>query len=140
MYGHCRNTEEEMRSLRRCGCSSCYHRYRELEDGYNRSRAYRDYQIPNLTVPLSIGVDAAKEEKKMTTVVEEPKNCAVKTLVDKLKTEQSTLASQNSSIESNKKLVKTYSDYVKDHKKKKADTETKIKELGAALKKLGHKE
>jgi len=74
----------------------------------------------------------SKVEIKMEKV-EEPKNIAVKILVDKLKAEQSALTSAKSSLETYKNYVKTYSD-------NKTKAEKNIKELSGALKKLGHKE
>lgn len=65
--------------------------------------------------------------------MEEPKNIAVKILVDKLKSEQSTLASVTSSL-------KMYETNAKNCRESKNKNLKAIKELGAALKKLGHKE
>ena len=65
--------------------------------------------------------------------MEEPKNIAIKLLVDKLKMEQSALASNESSL-------KTYETSAKQYREKKNKNLRDIKELAAALKKLGHKE
>lgn len=130
----CRNTEYKMRELRNCGCGQCYDEYRRLEDRYYRRERMNYYEplrieqqfIHPVTVKTTAGL--IKMEK-----VEEPKNIAVKILVDKLKVEQSTLTSAKSSLETYKGYVKTYTD-------NKTKAEKNIKELSRALKKLGHKD
>ena len=65
--------------------------------------------------------------------MEEPKNIAVKILVDKLKGEQKSLAS-------NETILKSYEASAKTCRMAKAKNLKDIKELVTALKKLGHKE
>lgn len=69
------------------------------------------------------------KESKM----EEPKNIAIKILVDKLKAEQICLASTEASL-------KSYEDSAKRYQESKNKNLHAIKELAAALKKLGHKD
>lgn len=129
---HIDSIDREMRHLRNCGCRACYTRYKELEQAYYRRQHHYSY----------IGVDMASE-KDMTimlanppatvTKTEEPKNIAVKLLVDKLKVEQEDLKKHNTNIEYHTKQLK-------QHRINKSTTDKNLKELGAALKKLGHKE
>lgn len=138
MY-HCRATERKLDDLKRCGFNRCYEEYHHLEH-YHRDRDYstRNYYIPpNTYLPVM-----AKMETEMTETkpVEEPKNYAHKLLVEQLKAQQNALNSKNTSIESDKNTIKSYNGYLKTKKVEKLTIETKIKELSAALKKLGHKE
>lgn len=131
----CRNYAERMDSLRRCGCRRCEAEYYDLRDrddqGYYRRANLRDYrptylQGPN---PPSIIIQPIPKEPKM----EEPKNVAIKILVDRLKSEQSSLASTETQL-------KLYETYVKTHRESKNKNQRAIKELATALKKLGHKD
>lgn len=132
----CRNIEEKLHELHRCGCRRCEEEYYHLRDRlYDRDR-YRvtPYIIPselsyrpNAVLKIAIDYLAAKEPK-----MEEPKNIAVRLLVDKLKSEQGVLASNSTSLASYEKHVKTY----REAKNKNLRA---IKELATALKKLGHK-
>lgn len=132
----CRSIQYKMDDLRRCGCGRCRDEYYRLErDMYDR----RYYEPPRIT-GMDYGSAVAKVTAQLTSKVEikmekveEPKNIAVKILVDKLKAEQSTLTSAKSSLETYKTYIKTYSD-------NKTKAEKNIKELSGALKKLGHKE
>lgn len=65
--------------------------------------------------------------------MEEPKNIAIKILVEKLKSEQTCLASNESSL-------KTYENSVKNYREAKGKNRRAIKDLAAALRKLGHKD
>lgn len=65
--------------------------------------------------------------------MEEPKNIAIKILVDKLKAEQGNLSS-------NATMLKSHEDNAKIWREKKTKNQKAIKELASALKKLGHKE
>ncbi len=131
---HCRATEEEMRSLQRCGCNQCYDKYQRLVHDIERER-YRDYYAPIQMPALKLtDYSTTKETPKMETVAApEPKNIAVKILVDKLKVKQI-------SLNSNKATLDSYKAYVKQYNAKKLADEKDIRELSAALKKLGHKE
>lgn len=132
----CRNSEHRMKELRSCGCNQCYREFRELEERYYR---YKHYGPPRF-----LGVDLGSQDKSVAVVtnviikeklkmIEEPKNIAVKLLVDKLKTEQATLSGAKSNVE-------LYKNYVKIHTATKTKAENNIKELSGALKKLGHKD
>lgn len=65
--------------------------------------------------------------------MEEPKNIAIKILVDKLKSEQSSLATNETSL-------KVHETNAKSYREVKNKNQHAIKELASALKKLGHKE
>lgn len=136
----CRNDREfeyRMRELKNCGCNRCRDEYYRLKHDYHRERDYsRNYYVnPSIAI-------TQKVELKMTETkpVEEPKNVAVKTLVDKLKVEQAALGSAKTTIDSYKAQIKTFSGYVKTYNDKKIGAEKNIRELSVALKKLGHKD
>jgi uncharacterized protein YlxW (UPF0749 family) len=78
-------------------------------------------------MPAVLSAEVPKETK-----MEEPKNIAIKLLVEKLKSEQSNLAS-------NESMLKSYETNAKSYRQKKSGNLCSIKELAAALKKLGHK-
>jgi len=78
---------------------------------------------------LSTAVDYSIKEKK----VEKPKNIAHEILIDRFKAEQAKLKSAEVSIASTKSTLAIYN-------KNKVEAQKNLKELGAALKKLGHKE
>lgn len=82
-----------------------------------------------MLTPITTAPAITPKEPKM----EEPKNIAIKILVEKLKTEQSSLASNESQL-------KLYERYTKTYRDNKSKNQRAIKELAAALKKLGHKE
>lgn len=133
---HCRNSEDKMRELRRCGCNQCLDEYRRLEYRYYRERDY--YSMPRASAgPIMI---ATKEVTPVETKIEEPKNYAVKKLVDELKSQQNSLTSKKAGIDSDKNMIKTYQGMLKTKNSEKLAIENKIKELSVALKKLGHKE
>jgi hypothetical protein len=129
---YCRNTEQKMYELQRCGCRQCEREYYNLRDNmmrgdYERQMRYATGIPQSLLVPI-INTILPKEIK-----MEEPKNIAVKLLVDKLKSEQSSLASNESNL-------KSYEASAKQYREKKNTNLKAIKELATALKKLGHKE
>lgn len=82
-------------------------------------------------------IDETKEAKP---VINEPKNYAVKLLVDQLKAQQSNLTAKKTNIDIQKQLIKNANDLIKTYNEGKLEIESKIKELSVALKKLGHKE
>lgn len=127
---YCRNISYKLDELRRCGCRHCEEKYYHMRDGYERTYRSRDYYLPPTAMmqPALLTTITPKEPK-----MEEPKNIAIKILVDKLKTEQSSLASTETQL-------KLYETYVKTHRDHKNKNLRAIKELAAALKKLGHKD
>lgn len=130
---HCNRRMEE---LKRCGCTQCRDEYYRLE----RQNYYDDYRLAK---PIMMAVDWAGNEPKKETLkmtIEEPKNYAVKLLVDQLKAQQTGLASKKVAIENDKAYIKSYQAAMKIKNTEKLAIETKIKELSTALKKLGHKE
>lgn len=139
----CYNDKLRLDQLRRCGCGKCYNEYNQLKYRLDREYYYKDIspiymgepssnKNTNLATtrdyPMSIGVDLPSPLK-----IEEPKNIAVKLLVDKFKAEQSKLTSAEASIASYKIILD-------NHNKSKSEAQKNLKELGLALKKLGHKE
>jgi hypothetical protein len=132
----CYNIENQMRELRRCGCDRC----REQYDRLARERRYYDhplYYIPKALITEQVSIN---EEKEKPVENNEPKNYAVKLLVDQLKAQQSYLTSEKNKIESQKQAIKNANEFIKGYVKTKTGIEAKIKELSGALKKLGHKE
>jgi hypothetical protein len=127
----CYNIENQMRELRRCGCDRC----REQYDRLARERYYRDH--PMYYIPQQL---IFNEEKENPVENNEPKNYAVKLLVDQLKAQQGYLTSEKNKIESQKQAIKNANEFIKGYSKTKTGIEAKIKELSGALKKLGHKE
>lgn len=146
----CRNFEEEMRTLQRCGCPQCRDRYYRMErDYHDRGRRYYDEynrapSVLNYKPASYMAIDFAVSEKEIKMEAKtdplEPKNYAVKLLVDQLKAQQTELKTKSNSIEADKKVVKMYQDSLKKKNVEKLAVENKIKELALALKKLGHKE
>lgn len=141
----CHYTEREMQELRRCGCNQCRERYYHLErEMYHNGRYYEDdYNRPSRALtyaaaPYITGDFATKEAK--VTPIEEPKNYAVKLLVDQLKAQQISLTNKNVAIANDKNMIKIYQASLKIKNGEKLAIENKIKELAGALKKLGHKE
>lgn len=135
----CYANSRRMDELRRCGCSRCREEYYQLErDNYYQSRNYYRPHIDDYKMPLIY--TEPKEETKVETKIEEPKNYAVKKLVDELKQQQNSLTSTKAAIDSSKGMRKTYDEEIKKKNKTKSEIETKIKELSVALRKLGHKE
>ncbi len=130
----CYNMSRRLDELRRCGCRACEEEYYEMRR--REERRYYDAPPKFLTAGfietrnpiLATAVDYKKETK-----VEEPKNIAVKMLVDKLKVEQSAL-------KGHQEVLTNYAKTVKEYNTKKLAAQKNIKELAAALKKLGHKE
>lgn len=133
-----RELENRRRYLFNCGCDSCREEVRRLERELHQLENYRYswYQSnPRIGDTLRIrmpkdyllGVDMVKPEPEP-----EIKNIAVKLLVNKLKADQSNLSSAENMIASIKKTLKVYTD-------QKNTAQKNIKELAAALKKLGHK-
>ena len=128
---NCYNTAKRVEELQRCGCPQCRREYYEL------TRMSRDYFTERLYVEppstknavLSTAVDYSIKEKK----VEKPKNIAHEILIDRFKAEQAKLKSAEVSIASTKSTLAIYN-------KNKVEAQKNLKELGAALKKLGHKE
>lgn len=138
----CRNFSDRMRELQRCGCPRCRD---EFEDEYGRGRYYYDdYNRPSRALTYAaapyITSDFGTKEIKVEPKIEEPKNYAVKLLVDQLKAQQGGLASKNAAITNDKAMIKTYQASLKVKNDEKLGIENKIKELAGALKKLGHKE
>ncbi len=135
----CYHREREMEELRRCGCNECREKYYHMERDYYRDRSRRDYyQMPSVLTPRITAVDYTKEIK--VTPIEEPKNYAVKLLVDQLKAQQINLDGKKSAIDSQKNQIKIIQTAMKNNNTEKLGIENKIKELSVALKKLGHKE
>ena len=133
-----REKERRMSSIER-EMNELEYRYkqlqRELAYRNDRPRAIVDYYKP---FPMMIvGIDKAKEEKPVNT---EPKNYAVKLLVDQLKQQQGVLIGKKSNIDACKQEIKNAQERMKGYNKNKLEVENKIKELSGALKKLGHKE
>jgi len=134
----CRNIQEKLYELKRCGCNDCYREYDNIMRNRERSRYYdidppRFAAIPSgyQAVPnklLATAVDFVKEKP-----VEDIKNVAVKLLVDKLKVEQKALSGHQ-------EVLANYAKTIKEYNTKKLAAQKNIKELAAALKKLGHKE
>lgn len=138
----CRYTELEMHELQRCGCNICREKYYHMERDYYRGRSYDDYNRPGNyynPLPMIAAADYNKKEIKVTPI-EEPKNYAVKLLVDQLKAQQINLTGKKSAIESQKSQIKIIQTAMKGNNTEKLAIENKIKELSTALKKLGHKE
>lgn len=135
MYNDRRYAQREMHELKRCGCNQCREKYYHFERDYYR---YRDYYTPIVVMPTMIGTDQAKETKMEK--IEEPKNYAVKLLVDQLKAQQTSLTSKKTAIEQDKAEIKRHQGNLKTKNTEKLAIENKIKELSVALKKLGHKE
>lgn len=129
----CRNYNEKWNDeLRRCGCRRCEEEYYNMRHWYERNyRNAYNYQstldMPAIAAPM-LSVAIPKEPK-----MEEPKNIAIKILVEKLKAEQSSLAA-------NEGQLKIYEGYAKTYRENKGKNQKAIKELAAALKKLGHKD
>jgi hypothetical protein len=127
---YCRNYYEKLDILRRCGCSRCEAEFYHLRNGDEkdyRTLSY-EYSPPRMIASAILSTKVPKEPQ-----MDEPKNIAIKILVDKLKAEQSSLASNTSTL-------KTYEDSAKTYHKKKSQNQHAIKDLAAALKKLGHKD
>lgn len=127
---YCRNDDERLNSLRRCGCRRCEEEYYNMRSNYERyvpSYSNKNYYLPIATTSAVLPAKISKESK-----MEEPKNIAIKILVDKLKTEQGNLAS-------NEAQLKIYEGHAKTYRENKNKNQKDIKELAAALKKLGHK-
>lgn len=140
----CRNFEDRLRELKHCGCPRCRDEYHRLERNYHeRGRQYYDdYNRPSRALsynPLYLTADFAASQTKETKV-EEPKNYALKLLVDQLKSQQIELGAKNNNILADKTVIKTYQASLKVKNTEKLAIENKIKELAGALKKLGHKE
>ncbi len=132
---NCRNLDERLYQLQRCGCRRCEQEYYRERGDYWRLRDcdYGNRQMVTYasSVP-SIASILSYPPKPPETKMEEPKNIAIKLLVDKLKSEQGSLASNVSSL-------KTYEDSAKRYREAKGKNLKAIKELATALKKLGHK-
>lgn len=126
---HCRNFDEELNSLRRCGCPHCEEKY------YHLRRNYRaiNYDYPRAMIMPSIAAPMLFAETSKEPKMEEPKNIAIKILVEKLKAEQGCLSSNETSLKSYEELAKRY-------REAKNKNQRAIKELASALKKLGHKD
>lgn len=125
---YCRNLDETLSNLRRCGCRRCEEEYYHRRDG----RAIYDYSPSRIPLP-SIAAPMLSSEPQKETKMEEPKNIAIKILVEKLKSEQGSLASNEISLKSYEESAKRYRDG-------KSKNQHAIKELAAALKRLGHKD
>ena len=132
----CRNMEKELYKLRRCGCDRCRSQHQQMY------RNAKERSLENIgqymTVPQDIGIDLAKvtdymPDKPTQLKAEEPKNIAIKLLVDKLKAEQLELAATQKLADDYKSKLNVQLASKKSHLKT-------IKELSDALKKLGHKE
>lgn len=141
---HCpTDIREEMRHLQRCGCNRCYDKYKSLQYEYDRSERYAYYSSPIQAPMLKLSdyqIPITEEKKMNIPAIAEPKNYAVKLLVDQLKAQQGSLTLKKNSIDSDKSMIKVYQNYLKTKNTEKLTLENKIKELSVALKKLGHKE
>lgn len=116
----------------RCGCKSCQIELGKLEQKLDARNGYIN-SINNPPISnyyaKAIGVDYSKKEMLK---VEEPKNIAVKILVDKLNAEQISLDRNLAQLNIHENTVKTFRETTVKNLKN-------IKELAAALKKLGYK-
>lgn len=119
----CYQDERRIQELRRCGCKKCHREYDELMYRY-RYRQNSYYDAPPM-------INKEPKTPKVETI--EPKDIAVKLILDRFKAEQGKLAVAEASIRSFKATLATQN-------KTKSDAQKVLKELGAALKKLGHKE
>lgn len=129
----CRNIHYKLDELRRCGCRRCEEEYYYMRDGYERNFRISAFDYQRVAGMLATAAPMLLAETSKETKMEEPKNIAIKILVEKLKSEQSSLASTETQL-------KLYEAYVKTHREIKNKNLHAIKELAAALKKLGHKD
>lgn len=131
----CYNTERRLDELRRCGCPQCHREYDQIL--YSRRRDYYDRPIPRYDPSITsigremiLGIDMVKPSN---VEIIEPKDLAIKLIFDRFKAEQVKLNSAEGSIKATKATLSNYN-------KSKSEAQKNLKELGAALKKLGYKE
>lgn len=129
----CRNLRYKLDELRRCGCRRCEEEYYHMRDGYERNFRVSAYDYQRAVVMPSITAHMFSAATPKELKMEEPKNIAIKILVDKLKAEQGNLSS-------NATMLKSHEDNAKIWREKKSKNQKAIKELAAALKKLVHKD
>jgi len=128
----CRNIDEKLYELRKCGCNRCRNEYEDImsDRRYRQSRPLTyipDGYIERQNTMLATAVDFIKETK-----VDHP-NSAINVLLNKRLVE----TQQHDNYDTNVKAAQATLD---SHTANRDRLAKSLKELNAALKKLGYKE